>query len=72
MANTNCLEGFVCPHCRSEGPFDITAVTVATMYDEGCEKTCGMEWEVSSPCVCKECGHRGQVGNFRADEAVFA
>ncbi|WP_297388828.1 hypothetical protein [Acidiferrobacter sp.] len=66
--NTNCLEGMRCPHCGAEAPFDITAVTVATMYDDGCEKTAGMEWDDTSACVCKTCGHAARVGAFREPE----
>jgi hypothetical protein len=68
--NSNCLEGFACPRCGSDGPFDITATTVATMYDDGCDGTADIEWEDTSPCVCKSCGHGAQVRAFHRPDAL--
>lgn len=67
--NDNCLEGIACQRCGSEGPFAITATTVAMMYDDGCEGTTDIEWENTSPCVCKSCGHAATVAAFRRSDA---
>ena len=67
--NSNCLEGIACPQCESEGPFDITATTVATMYDDGCEQTTDIEWEDTSSCVCRSCKHAATVAAFRRSDA---
>ena len=68
--NSNCLAGIACPHCGSEGPFDITAMTVATMYDDGCEKTADIEWDDTSPCVCKSCSYSATIATFKVADAL--
>lgn len=67
--NGNCLAGLACPQCQSDGPFDIVAVTTATMYDDGCDATTGMEWDDTSACVCVSCRYGAQVGAFRQPDA---
>lgn len=64
MPNTGCLEGFCCPECGSEGPFDIEITTTARVYDSGACDTTDHEWDDDSPCECVECGHAARVEDF--------
>jgi hypothetical protein len=63
-SNDNCLQGLRCPKCRSTGPYEIAAETMAVMYDSGCDETTDIQWEDNSSCRCKECGFAGTVLDF--------
>lgn len=67
MANSNCLEGMRCPNpeCASEGPFEITGLTTAKMFDDGADSYEGLEYDGKAPCKCVGCGHEGVVAEFR-------
>lgn len=64
MANYNCLKGFVCPQCGSEGPFFIVASAEFEVHDDGTSDIItGIEWNNNSPIRCP-CGQEGIVGDF--------
>lgn len=63
--NENCLEGMACPKCGSEGPFHITCVCTAKVYDDGVSETTDHEWDSNSVCYCEKCGTAASVGAFR-------
>ncbi len=63
-ANTNCLKGFRCPKCGSEGPFKIEATCLVLVHDDGIEDGEGYEWDDSAWCACRECEHDGTVRDF--------
>lgn len=66
MANENCLQGFRCPSCESEGPFKIEARVLVTVYDDGTDdsESDAVEWNSHSYCECCECHRYGTVGSF--------
>lgn len=66
--NSNCLQGFECPDCGSEGPFRIEVSAMAVVYDDGVDEVEGVEWEDTSTCWCLACMSAGEVKTFRADE----
>ena len=72
MTNTNCLEGFECPKCKSDGPYKITARHVVLMHDDGTEfdedSGCSAEFANHDPCECPKCGHHCTVIDFKPDE----
>lgn len=68
MPNINCLVDFKC-ECGSLGPFEIEAVTTATVYDSGVDETEGCEWTDNSHCRCSACGKTGTVRDFKHSEA---
>jgi DNA-directed RNA polymerase subunit RPC12/RpoP len=66
MTNTNCLEGFRCPHCDSEAEFRIEVCTVVTFTDAGSTDTgADLEWQDDSYCECPACDHAATVKDFR-------
>jgi rubredoxin len=58
------LEDRACPMCGSRTPFRVTAVTTATITNEGVEDTEDHEWEDDSACQCRACGHSATVIAF--------
>lgn len=68
MPNSNCLEGFKCPKCKSEGPFNIEMKSVITLHDNGTDEHSDTEWGQNSYCDCAECCHSGIVADFREGE----
>jgi len=71
MSNTNCLEGFKCPKCGSEGPFWIQATIYAfvLMDDEGTleERETETTWDKDSFFRCGECGYEGEAKDFNPE-----
>lgn len=68
MSNSNCLTGFRCPECGSEGPFSIEALSLFTVYDEGTDDHSDVQWDDNSYCQCVMCGDSGKVRNFQSTE----
>lgn len=68
MSNSNCLTGFRCPECGSEGPFSIEALSLFTVYDEGTDDHSDVQWDDNSYCQCVECCHSGTVLTFQSTE----
>lgn len=65
MANENCLKGFRCPSCESEGPFRIEACVIVMVYDDGTDGSdSDTEWGDDSYCECFNCGKYGTVKDF--------
>jgi hypothetical protein len=65
MINTNCLEGMHCPKCDNDNRFDISAVILMRVTDDGTEDLgVGHEWDDESFCACPECQHTGTVKDF--------
>ena len=68
MTNENCLEGWACPKCHSQGPFSIDAVITCQvlMSDEGTieENIEHTGWEPDSNVRCPECDFHGDVKTF--------
>jgi hypothetical protein len=67
--NTNCLEGFQCPACKSYGNFWINAMILARvlMSDMGTveEQPTSTDWDEDSEVTCDSCGRVGIVAEFR-------
>jgi hypothetical protein len=63
--NTNCLADMRCPHCKSTGPFKISATAMFTIGDDGTEDFGDIEYDGGSYCVCPECDHYGIVHDFQ-------
>jgi hypothetical protein len=72
MTNTNCLAGFECPKCKSDGPFRITVQHIVLMYDDGTDideaPDCSAEFGNHDPCECPKCGHHCTVIDFKPEE----
>jgi hypothetical protein len=75
-SNSNCLTGFRCPECGSDGPFKIEAVAISrsrqtgsfTVWDNGTEDYADVQWHDDSYCQCVMCGDSGKVRNFQSTE----
>ena len=66
MNNHNCLEGFKCPICGSEGPFIIEVKTQVMMYDDGSDDyTSDIHWDGDSYMRCYRCDEDGPAKHFR-------
>lgn len=68
MANSNCLEGIACPACGQEECFRIAIKTTVLVYDDGTEEdnlAGDTEWDDTSYCECRDCGHHGVVKDFK-------
>jgi hypothetical protein len=65
--NENCLEGMACPHCGSEGPFEIAGKSWFKVYDDGTDEFSDVEWDEDSACVCCSCNQQGLVKDFRLE-----
>ena len=69
MTNENCLKGMRCPHCCSEGPFEIAMEAIYLMSDEGTEDVLSdMDYDMASYCGCRECGNAQTVADFYSEE----
>lgn len=71
--NNSCLEGYECPECGSEGPFDITTMLKVKFQwsDEGAEDIEPVDdpsLDDDDDCVCCECGYRRLVRHFKKQE----
>ena len=62
--NTNCLMGFRCPDCGSEGPFRIEGSSVFEVHDDGTEGHEDVNWDGTSNCWCPGCQRAGIVSDF--------
>jgi len=66
MPNENCLKGISCPKCESEGPFNIRVSTMICVHDDGTDNEYrDLDWGDDSEIICRDCGHRGTVEEFR-------
>lgn len=63
--NDNCLEGFGCPHCMSQGPFELTTLSTARWTDDGIEATYDSEYTDDGTMVCKACELVMRTGEAR-------
>ncbi len=63
--NDNCLEGMMCPTCKSEGPFLIQSKIMVEVSDSGTEDAGGdYEWSDEGICQCQNCLIVGTVEDF--------
>lgn len=65
MANHNCLEGYRCPDCKSEGPFSIRASATFVVSDDGTDSYSDVEWNGDDSCRCMQCQWSGEVSDFQ-------
>lgn len=72
--NNNCLEGYRCPKCNSQGTFGVrTQVWMSwddsgvEEADEGIEPECDFD-EEHAVFVCHHCGHSGAAPEFNAEK----
>src|ERR1700693_2011776 len=72
MPNTQYLEGFHCPKCGSESPFDIAVTIIKRVFDDGSETYGHADeaWCDPSYCKCFKCNLTGIVANFRVRDHV--
>lgn len=71
--NTNCLSGYRCSSCRSQGPFKMTVITMALMTDDGNEDTCGdTEYMDGGQMQCQACWHMGTLEEFDIQKRYVA
>ena len=70
MTNENVLEGYRCPKCNSEEPFNIHgSATFLLVEDDGCSDFMAMEWLPSSSFECCLCGYTACAHTFEAFKA---
>ena len=65
--NANCLEDTACPHCGNRDLFHIEVKTVMEVTDGGTDTQGDVEWEETSPTVCKDCEATGTLADFTFD-----
>lgn len=69
--NENCLVGWKCPKCGSEGPFYIDAVLHASILinDDGTmeEDVTATDWDDDSRAQCYKCDLEGVVSDFHKE-----
>ena len=66
--NTNCIEGWQCPECKSWGPFVVQATVWVQVHDDGTEPAPdygGTEYDNASLAACTRCGKHATVRDFR-------
>jgi len=62
--NKKLLAGMQC-ECGNHGPFNITVMTVVTMYDDGSDSVSGdLVFDSNSCCICSVCRKTGKVADF--------
>ena len=65
MTNYMNLKGIACPHCSSDGDFNIQATALFTrVSDEGTETYENVQWDADSYCECCACDHEGTISTF--------
>lgn len=62
--NTNTLQGFRCPNCGQDERFNVAAIAVVTLIDNGIEDQSDTEWDDESEGTCPDCGHSARAGDF--------
>ena len=58
--NQNCLSGCRCPKCGSEGPFQVVAMSVFLITDDGTEEHRDVEYDGDSAAYCTQCDWQGK------------
>ena len=66
--NSNCLLGYKCPNCGSQGPFEMTTTSTTKWCDDGTEyqDTPSIADEGFSTCLA--CGKHGETREFDAEK----
>lgn len=62
--NDNCLAGYQCPECRSQGPFNMQTNCWTSWYDDGSEDSDELEVDPEGHATCLECGHTDETTAF--------
>ena len=64
--NTNCLEGWQCPDCKSYGDFRVYVSQLVILSDDGTDYADGSDtdYDNSSFAQCIQCGKQATVGYF--------
>ena len=66
--NANCLRGYECPKCQSQGPFWAKTTCLAKWCDDGTEETQEHEIEEQAGHMrCCGCDYRGHVNDFQTE-----
>lgn len=68
-SNSNCLAGFKCPICGSEGPFQIAVTTIMEVSDDGTGDYTEVSWDDESLCFCTNCDHQNSVSGFTGEKS---
>lgn len=67
--NENCLAGYECPKCKSQGPFWLYSMSWTRWSDDGTDESRDFEiMEDGGIGSCENCGHRAPVAKFKIDE----
>ncbi len=67
--NNNVLRGYACPHCHSNGPFNIIATaTFVRVDDDGTTDYENMEWGPGGAFHCCTCGHFAVARAFQINK----
>ena len=67
MANKNVLLGYRCPHCDSEGPFDIYGHAIfLRVTDDGVTDFTEFDWDPDAMFTCISCKRYGIAKEFKA------
>lgn len=66
MKNTNVLEGYRCPDCQSEGPFNIWGEALfLDVTDDGVTEFQDFQWNDDATFKCTTCGWQGTAFSFK-------
>lgn len=66
--NTNCLDGWQCPECKSWGPFRVEATVSVILHDDGTEDdpdNGDTNYDSDNFAACIECDYEATVGDFQ-------
>ena len=55
-----------CPNCKSEIRI-FRATTTILVYEDGCERDDGFEWDDNNEAECTSCDWSGTVGDTKDD-----
>lgn len=63
--NDNCLTGYRCPECGSEGPFEIETVGLCSWTDDGVDYPFEPTFKEDGYWSCSNCEFEGREVHFR-------
>lgn len=66
--NENCLAGYECPKCKSQGPFWFNSMSWARWTDDGTEEPTDFEILLDGRGLCESCGYKGFASKFKVDK----
>lgn len=62
--------GLACPKCDSDEDIVVSVAIWVDVFPDGTLETLSSthEWQNTSPCKCRSCGHRATVADFTVQD----